>query len=56
MHRAVQDVRISRRSGGANKSASFCVFYQERAVARIDFAGKVFVRVDATLQAPGCEP
>lgn len=40
----------------ANHSASFCVFYQERAVARVDFVGEVFVRLDATLYAPSCEP
>ena len=35
-------------------SASFCVFYQQDAVARIDFVGETLVQLDATNREPRC--
>jgi hypothetical protein len=37
-------------------SASFCIFYQQRAVARIDFTGEIIVQLDARRHAPTCTP
>jgi hypothetical protein len=37
-------------------SASFCVFYQQEAVARIDFVGETLQRLDATQREPRCTP
>jgi hypothetical protein len=38
------------------ESASFCVFYQQQAVARIDFTGEIVVQLDARRHAPTCTP
>jgi hypothetical protein len=37
-------------------SASFCIFYQQRAVARIDFTAEIIVQLDARRHAPTCTP
>ena len=37
-------------------SASFCVFYQQQAVARVDFIGETTVKLDAARHEPRCAP